>query len=95
MLTDNERAILEHAHAHHIGGEPIGDTEALFGRNFSLFHAKAEWLAEQNAALYPELAAYFDKRRNLDWSELDESASRGCGRGMLEEDDLIDFDGWG
>lgn len=85
-MTPLERAMLDHAHKHHIDGEPWGDTEALFGRPSALVDAKAEWLAEQHPDVDPELTKHYYDRRNIDWDELDRSTV-GCAYKLAWKED--------
>lgn len=82
-LTQQERAILAHAHAHNLDGEGWGDTEAMFGRDWILTDAKAEWLAEQHPDVDPELTKYY-AREELDFDELDRKYA-GCGKRHASE----------
>ncbi len=84
-----ERQILAHAHAHHIDGEEWGDTDALFGRNWILTDAKAEWLAEQYPDVDPELTKFYYDRAHPDWDELDKRGYIAC-KLMEPEDELLD-----
>lgn len=84
-LTQQERAILAHAHAHHLDGDEWGDTEAMFGRDWILTDAKAEWLAEQHPDVDPELTKHYADFRNIDWNAVArEQGITGCGSGHEE-----------
>lgn len=83
-LTQQERDILAHAHAHHIDREEWGDTEAMFGRDWVLTDAKAEWLSEQYPDVDPALTKHYYDRRHIDWEALDRE-STGCGKQHASE----------
>ena len=87
-LTQQERDILAHAHAHHLDGEEWGDTEALFGRGWVLTDAKAEWLAEQHPDVDPELTAYYKRFNDIDWDEIAREKGTVCRGGV--DDEYID-----